>query len=61
MYDFSLLLDIVIYIFGVYPTLEQIGDVVLIPNDTKARWENSELQRSQIRIPPDAQIDDFFW
>jgi DNA (cytosine-5)-methyltransferase 1 len=42
--------------------LEQIGDVVLIPNDTKARWEHPELQRSQkIRIPPDAQIDDFFW
>jgi len=41
--------------------LEQIGDVILIPNDTKARWEDPELQRSQIRIPPDARIDDFFW
>ena len=57
MYDFLYFLDIVIYV----SIFEQIGDVVLIPNDTKARWEHSELQRSQIRIPPDAQIDDFFW
>ena len=41
--------------------LEQIGDVVLIPNDTKARWEDSEVHRSRVRIPRDAQIDDFFW
>ena len=51
----------VFYFIGVYPFLEQIGDVVLIPNDTKARWEDSEVHRSHIRIPPDAQIDDFFW
>ena len=51
-----------IYIlFLVFIFLEQIGDVVLIPNDTKARWEDPGLQKSQIRIPPDARIDDFFW
>ena len=60
MYNFFLL-DIVIYNFGCLLFLEQIGDVVLIPNDNKARWEDPELQRSQIRIPPDARIDDFFW
>ena len=54
MFDFS-------FTFLCLSILKQIGDVVLIPNDTKARWEDSELQRSQIRIPPDAQIDDFFW
>lgn len=41
--------------------LQQIGDVVLIPNDTEARWKDPGLQRSQVRIPPDARIDDFFW